>query len=38
MKKIINAFWNVLTSVGEARYAAHLARTGRVEEAKKIYV
>jgi len=37
MKTVVNAIWNVLVSVGEARQAAWLARQGRVAEAKAVY-
>jgi hypothetical protein len=38
MKSILNTIWQVLVSVGEARHASYLARQGRVEEAKALYV
>jgi hypothetical protein len=37
MKSILNTIWTVLVAVGEARYAAMLARQGRVDEAKAVY-
>jgi hypothetical protein len=37
MKTILNTVWNILVAVGEARYAASLARQGKVEEAKAVY-
>jgi len=37
MKKIINAVYSILVSVGEARHAAFLARQGKITEAKAIY-
>jgi hypothetical protein len=37
MKSILNSIWSVLVAFGEARYAASLARQGRVAEAKAIY-
>ena len=37
MKTITTAIWSVLLAFGEARYAASLARQGRVEEAKAVY-
>jgi len=37
MKSIINSIWSVLLTFGEARYAASLARQGRVAEAKAVY-
>jgi hypothetical protein len=37
MNSILNSIWLVLVAFGEARYAASLARQGRVEEAKAVY-
>ena len=37
MKKILNAFWNFLEAIGEARAASVLARAGKITEAKAIY-
>jgi hypothetical protein len=37
MKKIAHAVWTFLVSVGEASYAAHLARNGQYTRAKNIY-
>ena len=37
MKTITNAIWSFLVAFGEARYAASLARQGRVAEAKAVY-
>jgi len=37
MKTIINKLWSILESFGQARYAASLARQGRVDEAKAVY-
>jgi len=37
MKQFFNTIWNVLVAIGEARYAASLARQGRIEEAKAVY-
>jgi hypothetical protein len=37
MKQVLNAFWNFLEAVGEARAAAVLARQGRIIEAKAMY-
>ena len=37
MKYILKSIWSVLEAVGEARYAAHLARQGRIADAKAIY-
>lgn len=34
---ILNYIWTVLEAFGQARYAASLARQGRVEEAKAVY-
>ena len=37
MNAILNTVWTVLVAFGEARYAASLARQGRVAEAKAVY-
>ena len=37
MKTIVNYIWSVLVAFDEARYAASLARQGRVAEAKAVY-
>jgi hypothetical protein len=37
MKTILNTVWSVLVAFGEARYAASLARQGRIEESKAVY-
>lgn len=37
MKKIIENVWDFLCALGEAKYAAELARNGRIEEAKEVY-
>jgi hypothetical protein len=37
MKKILEKVWEFLVALGEAHYAAKLARNGRVEEAKRVY-
>jgi hypothetical protein len=37
MKKILNSIWSVLEAFGEARYAASLARQGRIAESKAVY-
>jgi hypothetical protein len=37
MKRILNTVWTVLVALGEARYAASLARQGRTAEAKAVY-
>ena len=37
MKTILNTIWSVIVAFGEARYAASLARQGRIEESKAVY-
>ena len=37
MNSVLNSIWSVLVAFGEARYAASLARQGRVAEAKAVY-
>lgn len=37
MKRIIENIWDFLCALGEAKYAAELARNGRIEEAKQVY-
>ena len=37
MKTIINSIWSVLVAFSEARYAASLARQGKIAEAKAVY-
>jgi hypothetical protein len=37
MKTILNSIWLFLVAFGEARYAASLARQGRIAEAKAVY-
>jgi len=37
MKTILNSIWSVLVSFGEARYAASLARQGKIKESKAVY-
>jgi hypothetical protein len=37
MKNFIQSIWSFFESFGQARYAAFLARQGRIEEAKAIY-
>jgi len=37
MKKILSAIWNFLAAIGEAKYAAELARNGKVRQAQAIY-
>lgn len=36
MKKILTIIWNTLHSIGEARAAAHMARTGDLETARNM--
>ena len=38
MKTIVNTIWSWLETFGQARAAASLARQGRVEEAKAVYI
>lgn len=37
MKKVIENIWDFLCAIGEAKYAADLARNGKIEEAKQVY-
>jgi hypothetical protein len=37
MKKILNHVWNFFVAVGEAKYAADLARNGKYKEAQDCY-
>lgn len=37
MKRIIENIWDFLCALGEAKYAADLARNGKIEEAKQVY-
>ena len=37
MKSILNTVWSILVSVGKARHAAHLARQGKIAEARSLY-
>jgi hypothetical protein len=37
MKKVIENVWDFLCALGEAKYAADLARNGKIEEAKEVY-
>jgi hypothetical protein len=37
MKKVIENIWEFLCALGEAKYAADLARNGKIEEAKQVY-
>jgi hypothetical protein len=36
MKTILNSIWSVMVALGEANYAAHLARNGKWREAQDI--
>jgi len=36
MKKILENIWSFLCALGEAKYAAELARNGKIEQAKKV--
>jgi hypothetical protein len=36
MKTIMNSIWSFLCAMGEANYAAHLARNGKWREAQDI--
>jgi hypothetical protein len=36
-KKILLSIWDFFCAIGEARYAAELARSGRWEEAQELY-
>ena len=37
MKTVLNSIWSFLEAFGQARYAASLARQGRISEAKAVY-
>ena len=37
MKKVMENIWDFLCALGEAKYAADLARNGKIEEAKQGY-
>ena len=37
MKKVLENVWDFLCALGEAKYAADLARNGKIEEAKQVY-
>lgn len=37
MKKILNSIWNFFVAMGQARYAAELARNGKIQQAKDCY-
>jgi hypothetical protein len=35
--KILNVIWNFFVAVGEAKYAADLARNGKYKDAQAVY-
>lgn len=37
MKSILLSVWEFFCALGEAKYAADLARNGKIEEAKEVY-
>ena len=37
MKSFFNTVWDVLVAMGEARYAAELARAGKWKESQAVY-
>jgi hypothetical protein len=37
MKSILSTVWQFFCDIGQASYAAHLARTGRAAQAQSIY-
>jgi hypothetical protein len=37
MKKLLNFIWDFFVAVGEAKYAAELARNGKIQQAKDCY-
>jgi hypothetical protein len=37
VKSTMSAVWTFFCAVGEARYAAELARNGKIEQAKRIF-
>ena len=37
MKKILKSVWNLLIVIGEANYAANLARNGKIKESQSCY-
>lgn len=37
MTQLLKAIWNFLCQTGKAKYAANLARNGKIEEAKAVY-
>jgi hypothetical protein len=37
MKHILNSIYNFFVAIGEAKYAAELARNGKIAQAQAIY-
>jgi hypothetical protein len=37
VKSTMSAVWEFLCALGEAKYAADLARNGKINEAKEVY-
>lgn len=37
MKQFLNALWQIVESMGQARAASALARAGKISEAKALY-
>ena len=37
MKKILDSIWDFFVAIGEAKYAADLARNGKYKEAQDCY-
>ena len=37
MKKFFTAVWDIMTSIGQAKHAAYLARQGKLNEVKDLY-
>ena len=37
MKSILSTVWQFMLDLGQASYAAHLVRTGRAQQAQKLY-
>ena len=37
MKKLLNSIWTLLCEIGQAKYAAELARNGKIKEAQACY-
>lgn len=37
MKKVLASIYNFFVAIGEAKYAADLARNGKIEQAQSIY-